>query len=419
MRSRTFKALGLTSNTRKRFLLSGAILASASMACTAGAYTIPQFSTGSDISYYPAIEANGGTYSYNGQQTGILGAMTDAGVNTARIRLFTGTSSSPDTLNNLAYDLPMLQQVDAAGLYSVLNMHLSDTWASNGSGNQTPPSGWGSYNLSQMETALYNYCDTTMTTLRTNNAMPAMVTVGNEINDGILAPIGQLSNPATTAQWSAFAGLLNSAISGIDAGSNGNAPAIMLTVAGGTGQGGQSVTGYFQMLSSLNVKYNAIGYDYYPNWSGSLSRMQNDLNSLSTLGKPIILSETSYPYTLNSTNSSDATSPTFTYPITPAGQAQYAAKLISIVKAVPNGMGRGVWWWGGEDIPVANPNYFLNSWFYPYGSLFDQNGNALPVLNTLGNAALGSVPEPGSLDLLGAATVLAMVGGFARRRKTG
>ena len=411
MRSITFKALGLTSNTRKHALLCGIILASASMACKAGAYTIPQFSTGSDISYYPDIQANGGTYSYNGQQTGILGAMTDAGVNTARIRLFVnatpaevqqyGTSA---TENNLAYDLPMLQKVDAAGLYSVLNMHLSPTWAS--PGEQNVPSSWGGYNLSQMENALYNYCDNTITTLRNNNAMPAMVTVGNEINNGILWPTG--GTQAGGPNWSTLPGLLTAAINGIDAGSNGQAPAIMLTYGEG------NPTSFFQTLSNMGVKYNVIGYDYYPQWGGSLGQLQSTLKSLSTLGKPIVLAETSYPYTTSTSNSGYVGQPNFSYAFTPAGQAQYAAALIATVKATPNGLGRGVWWWGGEMMPLANPNYFLNSWSYTYGSLFDQNGNALPVLNTLGESASG-VPEPGSLALLVAAAVLVLLGGCARR----
>ena len=408
MGSITFKAPTLAG---KRSYLCGIILAASSVAGAAEAQSLPQFSTGADISDYGYIQSNGGSYGYNGQPTGMLPALRDAGINTVRLRLFNNATPAEiqadgalNTLNNLAYDLPLLQQVKQAGFYSVLNMHLSDTWAD--PGHQAPPAAWAGLTLSEMETQVYTYCDTTITALRQANAMPDMVTVGNEINGGLLWPTGQLNG--TSAQWSAMAGLLNSAIAGVDAGSNGQKPEIMLTVGGSN-----SPASFFNKLSSLGVNYDVIGYDYYPFYQGAVSNLQSQLTNLATVGKPIILAETAYPWINNSSNSSYSGQPGFDYPFTPAGQAAYAAAMIADVKAIPNGLGRGVWWWGGE-YTADQADFANNSW--SYRSLFDASGNALPALNTLGQSA-SSVPEPGSLALLAAAAVLVLLGACPSKRR--
>ena len=212
--------------------------AAALMAGEVNGQSMPEFSTGADVSDYGYIQANGGTYRYNGQPVGMLPALQDAGINTVRLRLFNNATPGEiqadgtlNTLNNLSYDLPLAQQVKQAGFYSVLNMHLSDTWAD--PGHQTIPAAWSNITtLSAMETQVYNYCDSTISTLREANAMPDMVTIGNEINNGILWPLGQLNG--TSAQWEALAGLLNSAIAGVDAGSGGQNPEIMLNYGANT-----------------------------------------------------------------------------------------------------------------------------------------------------------------------------------------
>jgi arabinogalactan endo-1,4-beta-galactosidase len=387
------------------------IAVAAAMAGTVNGQSLPQFSTGADVSDYGYIQSNGGTYSYDGQQVGLLPALQDAGVNTVRLRLFTNATPGEvqadgalNTMNNLSYTLPLLQKVNQAGFYSVLNMHLSDTWAD--PGHQAIPAAWSSITaLSAMETQLYDYCDTTITTLRQANAMPSMVTIGNEINNGILWPIGQLNG--TSAQWEVLAGLLNSAIAGVDAGSGGQNPEIMINYGANS-----SSTYFFNKLSSLGVKYDVIGYDYYPFYDGALGNLQSQLTSLATVNKPIILAETAYPWTNNGYNSSFSGQPGFDYPFTPAGQAQYAAAVIAEVKALPNGLGRGVWWWGGE-YTADQADFANNPW--SYRSLFDASGNALPALTTLGQSA-SSIPEPQSLVLLAAGTAFLFIGGCVRRR---
>ena len=60
-----------------------------------------------------------------------------------------------------------------------------------------------------------------------------------------------------------------------------------------------------------------------------------------TLHKPFMVVETSWPQK----GDSSGTTETPEFPLTPAGQVQFYAALISAIRAVPNDLGRGVVVW--------------------------------------------------------------------------
>ena len=68
------------------------------------------------------------------------------------------------------------------------------------------------------------------------------------------------------------------------------------------------------------------------------------------------------------------------WPISPAGQAQFARDLVDAVAATPGGHGAGVIWWYPEAIQV--PGLFI--WGGGSLALFDAGGNALPAATALG-----------------------------------
>ncbi len=80
--------------------------------------------------------------------------------------------------------------------------------------------------------------------------------------------------------------------------------------------------------------------------------LQTDLDDLAAkFGKPVLVAETAYPFTLASNDSSTALSFDTSseldpgYPATPAGQAANFADVLSVVQAVPNGLGLGAFYW--------------------------------------------------------------------------
>ena len=76
------------------------------------------------------------------------------------------------------------------------------------------------------------------------------------------------------------------------------------------------------------------------------------------------------------------------YPATPAGQRDFLAAVLDIVRAVPDGRGRGVFWWAPEWIASDG---FGSSW--ENLSLFDDEGEVLPALDAFREAS-ESNPRP-------------------------
>ncbi len=120
-----------------------------------------------------------------------------------------------------------------------------------------------------------------------------------------------------------------------------------------------------------------IGLSYYPGtpWDRKagyepwhLSHLTDSMNYIAAvLHKPVMVVETSWP---QASNAADTTGvPEFAF--TPDGQVEFYTALIRAVRAVPNGLGRGVVVWEPDTL----------NW----DSVFDAHGNALPAVHTLGS----------------------------------
>jgi arabinogalactan endo-1,4-beta-galactosidase len=132
-----------------------------------------------------------------------------------------------------------------------------------------------------------------------------------------------------------------------------------------------------------------IGISYYPYWHGSLAALQNNLDDISArYKKDVIVVETAYPFTdqENDTQSNLANKDMAIpgYPYTPEGQRTLLRDVMSIVRAVPDGHGLGVFWWDATWIAVPGNGWDStdpksgNAW--ENQALFDFNNQALPAL---------------------------------------
>jgi arabinogalactan endo-1,4-beta-galactosidase len=370
--------------------LGGVLLAGAAVPVTGTRLnTQSMFLTGSDVSYYGYISAHGGVYRYGGKPVGLLQAFKLSGCNTLRLRLFHRPSAAEqkkfgylNTLNDLTYTLPLAQQIVHAGFYFVLDMHFSDTWAD--PGHQLTPAAWRRLPFPALKARLRAYCVRVIHQFKKHHAMPRMVLVGNEINNGILWPQGKLWVDHH-ARWNHLVALLNAAISGIDTAAGSQKPLIMIQVAGFN----YAPTFYRQLLRH-GVDFNVVGFDYYPYWQGSIGKLRTTLQAIArTVHKPIVIAETAYPWVGGlQHNVGWSRKPDMPFPFTPQGQSQYMESLIRIVKSIPDGLGMGIWYWGGEY--NASCSAFKNK-PWSWRSLFNARGNALPALRKLGAAARGFV----------------------------
>ncbi len=148
------------------------------------------------------------------------------------------------------------------------------------------------------------------------------------------------------------------------------------------GNNADSVRFYDHMVSA-GVPFDVVGLSYYIFFHGPLAAMRSNVDDLATrYGKPIVIAESQYPWTLAAGDSTgnfvwQTSQVPAGYPATPGGQVSFYNDLLSIVHQIPNHLGAGLFYWEPEWIPgvgwepgAGTPNDNL--------TLFSFTGQALP-----------------------------------------
>lgn len=339
--------------------------------------TAGEFLAGADMSHLKFFEDRGIVYRTNGQPRDAFETLSERGLNSVRLRLFTSSAAQAASdpynhINNLDYTLPLAVRVKDAGLKFLLDFHYSDTWAD--PGHQAKPAAWASLTFPQLEQRMYDYSSNTIAAFKAAGAMPDYVQVGNEIPGGMLWDDGRVSG-SNNESWSNLGRLLKAAINGIMDAAGATPPKIIIHIDKG---GNWSTTQwYFDNIEDQQVPYDIIGQSFYPWWHGDLDDLRTCLNnSANRYGKPIIIAETAYPWT----NSVWDDPPGLNIPASTTGQVEFVTELAKILKSVPDGKGMGIFWWGSEYVQLSGANLAG----FQRRSFFDYNGNALPVIAALG-----------------------------------
>jgi arabinogalactan endo-1,4-beta-galactosidase len=270
-------------------------------------------------------------------------------MNYARLRVWHSPANGE---NNLSETLALAQQISAAGLKLLLNIHYSDTWADPGS--QTKPVAWQGVPFEVLKDSVYEYTADIIGALYAQNTPPAVVQVGNEVICGFLWDEGRVCDSFNTPQqWSQFGQLLNEGIRAVRENTNPlDSVRIMIHIdRGGDNAGSQW---FFDNLLTVADDFDIIGQSFYPWWHGTLDDLEQNLNDLAPrYGKPIVLVETAYPWTLgwydnthNIVGLPEHLLPG--YPGTVDGQRDFLIDVMDIVRAVPEGRGLGLFYWGTE-----------------------------------------------------------------------
>lgn len=333
------------------------------ISCSSTEDTAPQQSApftikGVDASLVPQVRASGiTTKNTSGQPEDMLQTLKNEGVNTIRLRLWKDPDNS---VSGFAEVQSFAQEIKAMGMKVWLTVHYSDTWAD--PGNQQKPQAWAGLTGTALSEAVYQYTKDVVQQIR-----PDYIQVGNEINSGFLWPDGSWEN---TQQ---FHLLLAEGIRAVRETSP--ETKIMLHYAGYEG-----ATSFVSGLSGLD--YDIIALSYYPVWHGSFDGLQQAIAGLgATFGKPVVIAETSYPFTLGW---NDFTSNIIgsngqilaQYPATLQGQAAYLQKIRQVAT---QGFGGGFCYWGGEWISF-NGNEATDGSPYENQALWDFNNTAVPAI---------------------------------------
>jgi len=337
-----------------------------------GRATVPL--RGGDISALERIEQGGGTFQDGGAGGDAIAILQARGSNLFRLRLFLAPSGEEVQVNDLAYTIRLATRIKAAGAKLLLDFHYSDTWAD--PGHQVTPAAWAALPFDSLEAAVEAYSSAVMTGLRQAGVVPDIVQVGNEVDAGMLWPLGQLSYAEDSlVQWDRFTRLLKAGIRGVRAGTApGDSVAVMVHYSQGGNPGGAQW--FFDHLETLGVGYDLIGLSYYPWWHSGLAQLQATLQATSRrFRRDVMVVETAYPWRAGGWEGMGNDPGAMTWPASPLGQAQFLQDLVAVVAGVPEGRGVGVVWWYPEAIQVPG----LAVWGNGSLSLFDAGGNVLPA----------------------------------------
>ncbi|NUS26949.1 MAG: arabinogalactan endo-1,4-beta-galactosidase [Streptomyces sp.] len=338
-----------------------------------------------DISSLPKNEDHGAVYrTAEGHREDPVRLLARAGISHARLKVWV---DPVDGYNNKAHILPLARRLRRAGIGIWVDFHYSDTWAD--PGHQSKPAAWADLDVTGLSRAVYDHTADVLGALRRQGTPAAFVQVGNEINGGTLWPEGK-NWGSDGGGWGNLALLLKAGLSA----ARDTQPRIrtMLHLAAG-GDNGTS-RWWFDNAVAQGLDFDIIAQSYYPFWHGGLdAAAANFADITARYGKPVVIAETAYPFTLSSEddvndilNSPSQLTPGF--PATPEGQAAWLRAVADLMAAVPGGQGLGHCYWEGAWTYRSgsgwNPEDPTSGNAWENLALFDFEDRALPGLRTLG-----------------------------------
>lgn len=254
------------------------------------------FVKGADISWYTQME-NEGMKFYNaaGKEASCPEVIKEAGFEAIRLRVWVdpadGWCGKEDVLAKAkeAHDL---------GMKIMIDFHYSDSWAD--PGKQNPPAAWSGYSASEMTAAVESHTGEVLKALKKKGIDVAWVQVGNEVENGMLWPMGKVKDSSTGS----FVQFLNA---GYGAAKEVYPESkVILHISNGHDSG--LYEWFFGLMKSGNAKYDIIGMSLYPSWwdnsagtwtSGWKERVDacitNMAKTTKTFGKPVMICETGMP----------------------------------------------------------------------------------------------------------------------------
>lgn len=362
-----------------------------------------KFIKGMDVSTLPELLGLGAKYYENGKEESPLSILKKYGADSLRIRLWNNPYSEDGKpygagTNDFDRLVWLAQEGKKLGYTYLLDYHYSDFWTD--PGKQILPKAWQGMSVEAVENAVYFYTKDTLRRLCEKDLLPHMVQVGNEVTNGLLWPYGQGENYDNIARF------ISAGIKAVRE----TAPEIPIMLHLDCGGNNEKCRQWFDEYTRRGEDFDIIGLSYYPFWHGTVEDLTNNMNDLAArYGKEIIVAEISMGHTMEDYKEYEkltdgerkgmATKPhlaeAVAYPMTPQGQADFMADVMKKIAAIPEGRGRGFYYWEPCWIPVPgcgwankeslayinDPGPGGNEWANQ--ALFDYDGNALPALSVI------------------------------------
>lgn len=356
---------------------------------------------GMDLSELAEVEACGGEFFDGGVKKDGMAILAEYGMNLVRLRLWNDPySKDGEPYGAGGCDLPcvmgLARRAKNLGVDWMLDFHYSDCWAD--PKKQRLPKAWEGKSAEELEQAVFDYSFSVVTVLRESGLLPEIVSVGNEVSNGLLWPFGKLPD------YREMARLVSAGIKGVHKA----VPGLPVMIHLDNGGDNQMYRNWFDAyLAAGGEDFSYIGLSYYPFWSGTVEELSRNMEDLALrYRKDLIIAEVSSGFTLEDYKEYEklpetlrkgmATKPETVkkvpYPMTKEGQAQFMEDVMKALCRVPENRGKGFIYWGAAWIPVPGSQWATraaieymkekgpggNEWANQ--ALFDYDGNALPSL---------------------------------------
>lgn len=341
------------------------------------------FYQGMDLSYQSFLEDYDVIYlDAQGQEiTDLFGFVKENGINLVRVRLFHTPDPSDPVMagSDLEHVLSLCRKISAVGCDIMLDIHYSDTWAD--PGHQSMPAAWKNLSFTDLEDSVYQYTKMVLTRMQLQQTLPAIVQIGNETNSGFLWDAGKLWT-GDDDDLADYVALVNSAERAVSETETATDSVILTMIHYGGTDGAEN---FFTDIIAANARFDMIGLSYYFLYhSKDLNRVALTLNTMAVgLGKPILIAETTYPFTLEWNDQTHNVvgleeQLIYGYPATPEGQKAYFMKLKSMMRLIPDDLGAGFVWWAPDLVAFDGPASTNGSAFENLAA-WDFSNKALPV----------------------------------------
>ncbi len=362
---------------------------------------------GMDISTIKEVESLGGKFYDRGVEKDVFEILRSYGTNAVRLRLWNDPYAEDGTpygagTNDLKTDIELAKRAKAHDMEVLLDFHYSDFWAD--PGKQQVPKAWRGMDVDELTEAVYTFTRETLLAMKEADVLPELVQVGNELSNGTLWPLGKLAECGNYDNLARFIRAGIKAVRSVDA-----AMPIMLHLDNG-GNNALYRDWFDHYLERGEDDFQIIGLSYYPFWHGTLDDLQSNMNDLAKrYGKDLVVAEVSMGFSMEDYGKYEklppekrkgyATKPELVakvpFPMTKEGQADFMRALLAVIDQVPDGKGKGFFYWEPAWIPVPGSGWanedalrFIgeqgpcgNEWANQ--ALFDYEGNALPALEII------------------------------------
>jgi len=359
------------------------VILSACLALPGGAArAAAPFANGADASWYTQMVHDAG-YVFRTQQgvpAPCLSVLQGVGVNAVRLRVWLNPAGGWCGQDDV---VAKALAANALGQRVMLDFHFSDTWASGPT--QTPPAAWQGYSLSQMESAVASEVSGVLGAIRQAGGSVSWVQLGNEINVGMLIPVGGVGGYGDNS-FTNLAGLINAGYQAVKS----VFPDALVVIHLSNGENKTDFEWFFDSLKSAGGMFDVIGMSAYPFWA-NLPWMTEVAEAAATLadmqiryGVPTMVCECGYA-------ESDAT--------------DCYGFLTSLIAAAKKAGALGVFYWEPEC--YGNWPSAANGGTYAMGA-FTANGEPSAGMNAFADSGVAPyfAQQPAPVTIASGASVL-------------